>query len=66
MKIFNIIIRILAYPFILCILLIKATTDSLLILRYGGEVFLYKRDEKKKISDIYELLKEQHESKSKS
>ncbi len=54
--------RIIFYPFILCILLLKAFGDSLLLLINGGEIYLYRKEDKKLISDIYELLKEKHKN----
>ena len=51
--------RLLFYPFVLIILLIKAFLDSLKLLLYGGEMYLYNKDDQKKISDIYKELKEQ-------
>lgn len=58
-KTFNIIFRILGYPFILGLILTIAFRDSLLFVFYGGETFLYKKNDRKLISDIYEELKSQ-------
>jgi len=56
--------RLLFYPFVLCILLIKSFLDSLKLLMYGGEMYLYNKDDKKLISDIYRELKKQRNVKS--
>lgn len=57
----DIILRILFWPFILCMCLIRALIDSTLILRYGGEFFSYKKGDRKLIYDIFEELKKQRE-----
>jgi hypothetical protein len=59
MKLKSFLKRLLFYPFVLCILLIKAFLDSLNLLLYGGEMYLYNKEDKKLISDIYKELKEQ-------
>ena len=57
----KILIRLLASPFILGLYavfsaarLIKAVYQ---FIRYGGEAIVYSKDEPKKLTDIYELLK---------
>ena len=51
------ILRIIAFPFVLCIFLIKynyhAIKHSIGILLYGGEWITYAKEDKKTIEDIY-------------
>ena len=54
--------RIIFAPFIYGILFIThnwfAIKRTIQFIRYGGEVNLYDKDDKKTIQDLYELLKE--------
>lgn len=52
-------LRIFTYPFVLGLILTVAVRDSLLWLRYGGEVWLNKKGDRETISDIYQELKKQ-------
>jgi hypothetical protein len=55
----KIVLRIFTYPFVLGLILTVAVRDSLLWLRYGGEVWLNKKGDRETISDIYQELKKQ-------
>lgn len=57
--IINILLRIITYPFALVLILVAAFRDSFLWVRYGGEMFLLKKDDKATISSIYDELKRQ-------
>lgn len=60
-KIFYILAKILSYPFILSIILIKynlhAILNSILFLIYGGEWITYAKEDKVTMLDIYKQLK---------
>lgn len=60
-KIKNIALRIIAYPFILGLILIKynfhAIINSICFLFYGGEWVTYAKDDKVTMQDIYNELK---------
>jgi hypothetical protein len=59
----NIIIRIIASPFVFCIAMISRTFNAFyityLFIRYGGEWLTYKKEDKARISSIYEELVKQ-------
>lgn len=59
--------RLLFSPFVFCIMFIHSTFLFLramyCYIRYGGEIDVYyEKGTPKKISDLYEMLKEQHKS----
>jgi len=60
-KIKNLILRIIAYPFILGLILIKynyhAISNSIFFLFYGGEWITYAKEDKVIMQDIYDELK---------
>jgi len=60
-KIKNLILRIIAYPFILGLILIKynyhAISNSIFFLFYGGEWITYAKEDKVIMKDIYDELK---------
>jgi hypothetical protein len=61
MKILNIIIRIIAFPFVIGLVLVKvncsAIIDCFSFLMYGGEYIKYDRQTKATMADIYHELK---------
>lgn len=60
-KTINLILRILSYPFILGLILLKynahAIINSIFFLRYGGECITYAKEDKTTMQDIYLELK---------
>ena len=66
-KTINLILRILVYPFILGLILLKynahAIINSICFLLYGGEWITYAKEDKKSVQDIYLELKNQRNSK---
>lgn len=65
MKVFNFIVRIFGLPFVLGLILVRVNFNALyiatLFLLHGGEWSSYRKDEKKKIFDLYEKLSEMNE-----
>ena len=61
MKKINLILRIIAYPFILGLILVKynahAIINSIFFVRYGGEWITYAKEDKTTMQDIYLELK---------
>lgn len=61
MKTINLILRILAYPFILGLILVKynahAIINSIFFICYGGEWITYAKEDKTTMKDIYLELK---------
>jgi hypothetical protein len=55
------ILRITAFPFVLCIIAIKfnyyAIKQAICVLLYGGEWITYSKDENRTIHEIYHVLK---------
>lgn len=62
----NLILRILGYPFILGLILVKynahAIINSICFLLYGGEWITYAKEDKTTMQDIYLELKKQKDS----
>lgn len=67
MKIIMVLLRIVVCPFMMCCALPRFMLTYFIFiynfLRYGGETKSYLREDKKTISDIYELLKKEYEVK---
>ena len=61
MKILNIIIRIIAFPFVIGLVLIKVNSTAIIdcfsFLLYGGEYIKYDSQTKATMADIYQELK---------
>lgn len=61
------ILRIIAVPFVFMLFFIYCTYFSFLkswrFLQYGGEFIDYKKDEVKRIVDVYDLIKNKKEEK---
>lgn len=54
----NLFFRLLASPFILCLMLLQSLRLFILYLRYGGELTTFIEDERPTIYSIYKALKE--------
>ena len=65
MIIVNIILRLISYPFLLALIIIKynayALIHSILFLCYGGEWITYAEKDKITIQDIFDELKKQRD-----
>lgn len=61
-RIINIVLRVIALPFVLAIILIKynahAIVNVVMFLVHGGEWITYAKDDKKTIYDLYKVIKE--------
>jgi hypothetical protein len=65
MRRFNILLRILVFPLILGVVVIKynahAILNSILFLLHGGEWITYAKDDRKTIQDVFLELKRQND-----
>lgn len=61
----KLILRLLGSPFVLCIILIMynyhAIRHFILFIKHGGELIIYKQDDRNTIEDIYNEIKKQRQ-----